>query len=271
MMMAAVAAGRLRRRLNARVVAELHPAPGSKIMSRSVLPVLLLAIFAGDAAGAAVSIVLRPDAANSAAPAVTRATDARLDDLRDTVAALEMRIEELKLADSEAISRMNRLEEEEQVRSERGGQIDESTVPGVPGLPPDQVRLGGAPFIGFGAGRGAQLMGLSEEEKWTRLREELALDSYQEGELKRIQQEMQAEIKDIFKIDPETGTLAGKLDVGKIMEARKNADERVKNLLSEQQYEKYRQEGYANALGTGGGVEIYSTTSISTPRERQGK
>ena len=169
---------------------------------------------------------------------------------------------------------MNRLEESE---SEREAPPDEAMDDALAraginmlGGRAGQVRLGGSPMIAFGSGKGAQLMGLSEEEKWNKLREELALDSYQESELKRIQEEMQAELKDIFKIDPETGTLAAKLDITKMVEARKNADEKVKNLLSGQQYEKYRKEGYGSALGMGGGVAV-SYTSISSPRDRQGK
>ena len=243
-------------------------------MNRSVLPVLVLAIFAGAAAGAGVSLLLKSSEGTSAAPAKTVAADARIEDLQATVAALELRIEEMKLADSEFASRVNRLEEAEARQDAVSGQTDEGGVVsgGVGGInsPARQIRLGGAPFVAFGSGKSAQFMGLSEEEKWDKLREELALDSYQESELKRIGQEMSAAVKDIFKIDPETGTLAGKLDIGKVMESRKNADEKVKNLLSAQQYEKYRKEGYGNALGMGSGVAV-SYTSISTPRDRQGK
>ena len=243
-------------------------------MNRSLPPILLIAIFAGAAAGAAVSLALMPPAQNSTEPAVTGAADARLDDLTDALARLELRLQEMDLANSEVTSRMNRLEESE---SEREAPPDEAMDDALAraginmlGGRAGQVRLGGSPMIAFGSGKGAQLMGLSEEEKWNTLREELALDSYQESELKRIQEEMQAELKDIFKIDPETGTLAAKLDISKMMEARKNADEKVKNLLSGQQYEKYRKEGYGSALGMGGGVAV-SYTSISTPRDRQGK
>jgi hypothetical protein len=89
--------------------------------------------------------------------------------------------------------------------------------------------------------------------------------------LKLIRDEMQAEIKDIFKIDPDTGTLAGRIDLKKIMEARRHADEKVKNLLSEQQYEKYQREGYGNVLGTGGAGVAVSYTTIGAPRTTDGK
>lgn len=243
-------------------------------MNRSVLPVLILAIFAGAAAGAAVSLTLQSVPAGPVTPAGTVADDARLSDLKDTVAALQLRIEEMKLANADLLSRMSELEESGAAPIVADPRIDEDLVisggMGGPAGRNGRIRMGGAPFIGFGSGRGAQLAGLSEDELWLKLREELSLDSYQETELKRIRQEMQAGLKDIFKIDPETGTLAGKLDIGKMMKSRKDADEKVKNLLSEQQYEKYRKEGYGSALGMGGGVAV-SYSSISTPRERQGK
>jgi hypothetical protein len=242
-------------------------------MNKSILPILILAVFAGAAAGAAVSLALKPQARESAVSAPTLAADARTDDLTDAVARLELRLEEIDLAGSEVTGRVNRLEESESQRAaaveSAENVLDMSGVTSPVG-PGGQVRMGGAPMIGFGSGKGMQLMGLSEDERWARLREELALDSYQESELKRIGEEMQAEIKDIFKIDPETGTLAGKLDLGKMMGARTKADEKVKNLLSAQQYEKYRKEGYSSALGMGGGVAI-SYTSTSVPRDRQGK
>ncbi len=243
-------------------------------MNRSVLPVLLLAIFAGAAAGAAVSLTLKSNPAGPATPSAPAAGDARLSRLGDTVAALELRLEEMELANSDLLTRVNVLEESEAGMPSQGPRTGPGMVgqggSGAPSSRSGQIRMGGAPFVAFGSVRGAPLAGLSEEEKWLKLREELALDSYQESELKRIRQEMQTELKDIFKIDPETGTLAGRLDVQKMMEARRSADEKVKNLLSEQQYEKYRKEGYGSALGMGGGVAV-SYTSISTPRERRGK
>ena len=248
-------------------------------MNKSILPILILAVFAGAAAGAAVSLALKPEARDSTDSAPTVAADARIDDLTDAVARLELRLEEIDLAGSEFTGRVNRLEESESRRAaavesaENAITASGMTSPVGPGGQVGvggQVRMGGAPMIGFGSGKGMQLMGLSEDERWARLREELALDSYQESELKRIAEEMQSEIKDIFKIDPDTGTLAGKLDLGKMIGARTKADEKVKNLLSAQQYEKYRKEGYSSALGMGGGVAV-SYTSTSIPRDRQGK
>ncbi len=240
-------------------------------MNRGLLPILLIAIFAGAAAGAAISLALMPPAPSTTEPAATGAADARLADLTDALARLELRLAEIDLANSEVTSRMNRLEESGTPREASPDVAMEDALAeagvNLPGGRSSQVRLGGAPMISFGSGKGAQLMSLPEEEKWNQLREELALDSYQESELKRIQEEMQAEIKDIFEIDPETGTLAAKLDIPKMMEARRNADEKVKNLLSGQQYEKFRKEGYGSALGMGGGIAV-SYTSISTPRDR---
>jgi hypothetical protein len=235
-------------------------------MSRHTLPTLILAIFAGAAAGAAVSLALNPRVDAPPAPTESVSADARIDDLNEAVAALERRMEEMQLADSDVSSRLTELEQAEEPPARQASGV---VAPDGVHVPRSQVRLGGAPFV-FGAGKGAALMSLPEEEKWQKLREELSLDSYQETELKRIRDEMQTQVREAFSFDSDTGTLTGKPDLAQLMEARKNANEKVKNLLSEDQYEKYRKEGYGNAIGLGSSMAV-SYTSISTPRDHQGK
>jgi len=60
-----------------------------------------------------------------------------------------------------------------------------------------------------------------------------------------------------------------RLDFGKMMEARKESNERVKNLLSESQYEKYRSEGYGAPLGLGGASIV--STAVVTPGSDEDK
>jgi len=257
-------------------------------MVRSGALILILALFAGAAAGTAVQFLLPPAGDSASSPVADESLKADLDDLRTEVARLRQRSEESTLALDDARGQIRALEAEvaKAAQSAKTAQFANAgeaqsarTFEILPGkgiemLEPGGtvVKMGGAPIRLGGMGKAFELLKLTEEERWAKAREELSLDSYQEEELKRIRDEARAAAKDMMKIDPDTGQMTGKIDLGKIFAARNKAEEQVKNLLTEDQYKKYRKGGYGNVLGTGGGGMTVTTFSgFSTSEDDRGK
>ena len=133
------------------------------------------------------------------------------------------------------------------------------------------MKMSGRPMIGLaGPGRGFKLASLPEEEKWAKLREELSLDSYQETELKQIAADYKKAMSEMFTTE-DGGFKIGKLDLMKIMKAKTDADKRVKNLLSEEQYKKFQKENYGSAVGLGGSTTVSVSTSFGSGDSSEGK
>jgi hypothetical protein len=209
-------------------------------------------------------------------PAVT-------EELEETVAMLRRRLDELDMQASDTATRTSRLERDLETIAPEGtlaaGTISDEDV-WTEALKGHKVSLGGkdgklvsvngAPLLRLGGfGKAGELMRLSEDERWAKLREDLSLDSYQESELKQIRSDMQAEMKDMVKVDPDTGKMTASFDFKKYKEARDRADERVKNLLGKDQYDKFQSGGYAAALGMGGhSVAVSYSTSTITPKDK---
>ena len=152
----------------------------------------------------------------------------------------------------------------------------EGAVPGshkkrLVALPGPGSVVGPGGLVRLGSfGKAAELMALPEEERWAKIREDLALDAWQEDELKRLAQEMNEASKKMFSPEAvEEGNLAS--TIGKVMELRKKTNERVKNLLSDDQYEKYKAGGYGAAMGLGSASVAISYTATSLPSDPEDK
>jgi hypothetical protein len=245
-------------------------------MARSSLLVVLLAVFAGAAAGMAVQFLGDRTPEVGPGPAADAASDAKQSEIEglvhrdaDRIRDAEIEIETLRSEISSLQDQLAKHAEsiEAYVNADGAAPTGEITMMGPDGKPVKVDPHQSLPMMRIGGGKGYELARLPEEEKWAKLREELSLDSYQESELKQIAKDYQKAMSDMFKVDESgggSGSLSlGKIDLGKIMKARKDADERVKNLLSEEQNEKFRNENYGAAIGLGGAT----TVSVSTTFE----
>lgn len=247
-------------------------------MARSSLMVVVLAVFAGAAAGMAVQFLGDDAPAADPGPATGGVSEAEHTEVAslvrrdaDRIRDAEIEIERLR---SEIASLKEQLTEqsgkiEEYAKQAPHAPTEEFTVVGPDGKP---VKMRGAarlPVMRLGGGRGFKLAGLPEDEKWAKLREELSLDSYQESELKQIASDYRKAMSEMFKTeDSGGGTISfGKIDLSKVMKARQDADERVKNLLSEEQHEKFRKENYGAAIGLGGSTSVSVSTTFDSGQE----
>lgn len=252
-------------------------------MPRNTFFLVVLALCAGASGGIAAQLLFRggdpgagPEAAAPAAPVET-------EELEETIAQLKRRVAELEMKASDTAGRTARLESEigTLAEPEDGSQFhfptEEEWAKAARGTfkfggkDGKVLELGSGPVVKLGGlGKMGELMKLTEDERWAKIREDLHLDSYQETELKQIQKDLQAEMRDMFKVDPDTGSVATSFDFKKVREARDRADERVKSLLSKDQYDKFQSEGYANALGMGGSAFAISvsSTSVREPKDK---
>ncbi|MEN8151440.1 MAG: hypothetical protein ABFS86_16610 [Planctomycetota bacterium] len=244
-------------------------------MARSSLMVVILAVFAGAAAGMAVQLFDAETPATGPGPATGGVSEAEhsevenlvhrgSDRIRDAEIEIERLRSEIASLQDQLTAQADEFEAFAKASGERGP--DDFTVIGPDGEP---VKMRGAtrlPVMRLGGGKGFKLAGLPEEEKWAKLREELALDSYQESELKQIAVDYRKAMSDMFKTENTGGGTVsfGKIDLGKIMKARTDADERVKNLLSEQQHEKFKKENYGAAIGLGGATSVSVSTTFDS-------
>jgi len=250
-------------------------------MARSTFMVVLLAVFAGAAAGMAVQFLSPGPEAVVTGPAADAGRDAKQTEVEnlvnrdaDRITQTEIAVEELRSENADLrtliaaqAKRIEEFEESAGATGDRSG--SDLKIMGPDGKP---ISLGGHPtMMRFGSpGKGFKLAGLPEEEKWARLREGLSLDSYQETELKQIAIDYRKTMNDMFKTGDD-GFKIGSIDLGKIMKARTDADERVKNLLSEEQHKKYEKENYGAAVGIGGSTTVSVSTSFGTTGSSEGK
>jgi hypothetical protein len=239
-------------------------------MARNSLFIVLVAFCAGATGGIAATLLLSggdraPDSVDSAPAAPSQGAE-----VAETVASLKKRMDELELKSSSNAMRATRLEKDVESIAELPRQQgvhfpteEEWTkaAQGSLGIAGKDGKVFRAPVVRIGGiGKAGELMGMNEDDLWAKLREELHLDSYQETELKQIRKDMKAEMRELFKVD-EGHT--PKFDKKKFDEIRKRGDERVKNLLSADQYKKFKDEGYSSALGMGGNSFAISITSTS--------
>jgi hypothetical protein len=241
---------------------------GSTAMARTSFVVVLIALFAGAAAGMAIQLMSAKEPAPVDRPTAQAAAEVRQDEVLDAIARLDNEVEKLRLEVDTLATRNDELEKElaearkalkaapAPIFSEDGHTVDLGKAMKGRGVP-----AGGHFFFGGKSKPGYKIASLPEDEKWEKLREDLSLDSYQEEQLKEIAKDYRDSFKDLFKPDENGKLTLGKLDLGKIMKAKNDADERVKNLFSEQQYKKYKDGGYGAAIGLGGGN---ATVSVST-------
>jgi len=249
-------------------------------MSRSPITVVLLALFAGAAAGMAVQLVDSGSDSPVTGPTADAGRNAKQVEVEnlvnrdaDRITQTEIAIEELKSVNSElrdlVAAQAKRIEE-----LEKGAGSAGPLAPGgmqVMGPDGKPMQTTGRPMMRFGTpGKGFKLASLPEEEKWAKLREELSLDSYQESELKQIAADYKKAMSEMFTTEG-GGFKIGKLDLGKILKAKTDTDERVKNLLSEEQYKKYQKENYGAAMGMGGSTTVSVSTSFGSDGSSEGK
>jgi hypothetical protein len=245
--------------------------------------VVLLAVFAGAAAGMAVQFLDPDTTAPAPGPADGSRGDAERSDVENLVHRDAERIRDAEIEIERLRSEIASLQDqltaqagklEEVLEQGPAAASEELTVVGPDGKP---VKMRGAtrmPMMRLGGGRGFKLAGLPEEEKWAKLREELTLDSYQESELKQIAADYRKAMSEMFRTEATGGGSIsfGKIDLGKVLKAKTDADERVKNLLSEEQHEKFTKENYGAAIGLGGSTSVsVSTTFGSSPESGEGK
>jgi hypothetical protein len=249
-------------------------------MTKSPVLVILLAVFAGAAAGMAVQLTdlgtQAPDTGLTA-DAGRNAKQIEVENLvnrdADRITQAEIAIEELKSLNADLRDQLAAQAERIEELSEASGSSQPLAGGGMQVVGPDgePMKMVNRPIVGFGsAGRGFKLASLPEEEKWAKLREELSLDSYQESELKQIAADYKKAMSEMFTTE-DGGFKIGKLDLMKIMKAKTDSEKRVKNLLSEQQYEKYRKEGYGSAVGLGGNTTVSVSTSFGDRDSSEGK
>jgi hypothetical protein len=250
-------------------------------MPRSTLFLAVLALFAGASGGVAATLLLLADGPGASRAEAPPAAPADTENLKETVAQLKRRLAELELQSSDNAREIRSLDRRE--RSETASAAPSASFPTeeewaraaqsafkVTVKDGKAINFSKGPIVRLagGFGKGGELMRLSEEDRWAKIREALHLDSYQESELKQIQKDLRAEMQDMFKMDPDTGKLTSSLDFKKFREARDRADERVKNLLSQDQYDKFKKDGYSAALGMGGSSYAISYTSTTIGEEK---
>jgi hypothetical protein len=243
-------------------------------MARTSFVVVLIALFAGAAAGMAVQLLNVGEPAPADRPTADAAAEVRRDEALDAIARLDNEVEKLRLEVDTLATRNDELEKElaEAREAMKAARAPAFATEGKDGHFVDLgnamkggiVRGGGTHFFGGKAKPGHKIASLPEDEKWEKLREDLSLDSYQEEQLKEIAKDYRDSFKDLFKTDDEGKLTLGKLDLGKIMKAKNDADERVKNLFSEQQYKKYKDGGYGAAIGIGGNASVSVSTSFGS-------
>ena len=243
-------------------------------MAKSGFMVVILAVFAGAAAGMAVQLLGGDPGDSESAPTSPAVTAAEHSEVEDIARRGETRLDDVEIAIEALRSENSALKAEIADLREKLATVEETTAEtanlpaaGMKVFGPDgePVKFQGSPgLMKFApAGKGYKLAGLNEDEKWAKLREELSLDSYQETELKQIAADYKQAMSEMFKTE-DGGFKIGKIDLGKIMKAKTDADERVKNLLSEAQYEKYEKEDYGAAIGLGGSTKVSVTTSFGS-------
>jgi len=245
--------------------------------------VVLLAVFAGAAAGMAVQLLDAgtdaPDpglSANSGRDAKQVEVENLVNRDSDRITQTEIAIEELKSINAglrdQIAAQAERIDELSKRLSKSAGGAGPMTGMKIMGPDGKPMKFTSGPgMMRFGTpGKGFKLLGLPEEEKWAKLREELSLDSYQETELKQIAADYRKTMSEMFTTE-DGGFKIGKIDLGKIMKAKTDADERVKNLLSDNQYKKYQKENYGTAVGIGGGTTVSVSTSFGTSEPGEGK
>jgi hypothetical protein len=253
-------------------------------MVKAGVGTVLIALFAGAIGGLAASQLSRPETTGAAEP--DRAASVSPDEvaaLRGEITRLTARIDELSMelaaerAKAEEVAR--KLDEKpeadlaqslmELATKELSGQAGAGGAPGgiqITGGGTHRIRLSGLPGTGTVIGPGGQPAGASQEERWENMRRDLSLDSYQLDELKRIRDDYHAGMKEAL-----TGARDGRFDISKLNKVREDANARVKNLLSEEQYEKYRKGGWSRNLGLGGAGTSVITVTTGEIIEDEGK
>jgi hypothetical protein len=257
-------------------------------MGRSTLFILVMVAAAGAAGGVAAHLLARTDPpieAHADAPPPPQRSEGFRPSLEEwkalqlEVRGLREQLAEVTAKLSEASTRLEEVAAQEPLEGVRPqeavAKLLESARDGshVTALPGKVVSLSGSTpgvlKLG-GLGKGAELLTLPEEEKWTRIREDLSLDAWQEDELKRLAEENRQAAEKMFL--PEGGEEVDfPTAIGKLMEQRKKSTERVKNLLSDEQYEKFRDGGYGAAIGLGTTSVAVSYSSTAIPKDADGK
>jgi hypothetical protein len=229
---------------------------------------LLLAVFAGAAAGMAVQFLAPGPETPGPAPGPSPTTATDFAEVETIARRGESRITELEIAIEELRSVIADQDEEIAGLEKKLEEYQEQAAPAGLVTAQDGSRIelpGKATAIRLGKKKpGLALLGLPEEERWAKIREDLSLDSYQEEELKRIAEDYRNSFKELFEANEDGQVVFGKLDIKKILKNKAEMEERVKNLLSEQQYETYRKGNYGAALGVGGTTSISVSTSFET-------
>ena len=237
---------------------------------------------AGPEAGAVGPAPGRGPAA-AASPSPTRA----LDDLRNRIGALEGNL----TVNSEETARLRTaLAEETKGSAALREKIASLEAGGGLQAPPGMIRFGGPRGEGFQTSgeaaalapmafalperfrKAAELRGLPEEERWGKARDALGLTSYQEEELKAAVKERAEAMKGAMSVSTAESSDAGgngstavtiaMPDLEKVREARRKYDERVGKTLNAEQAKTWREEGYEQAMGGGGGVSFVSAATI---------
>ena len=226
-------------------------------MSRSPLMVILLAVFAGAAAGMAVQLFNDQAPAEGRGPAASGVSEAAHSEVENQVQRDADRIRDAEIAIEKLRSEISSLRDQLTAQAGKHEKFEEYMKEGRPAGTNEFTMVGpdGKPVKMKG---GMRMPG-------AKLREELSLDSYQESELKQIAADYKKAMGDMFKPKTDGGGMSiGKIDITKIMKTRSEADERVKNLLSETQHEKFRKENYGAAIGLGGATSVSVSTTFES-------
>ncbi|MHC4924907.1 MAG: hypothetical protein ACYTG4_12680 [Planctomycetota bacterium] len=113
----------------------------------------------------------------------------------------------------------------------------------------------------------------TDEERWQKTREALGLTLQQETELKAALEERKKAMKDAFAaaktetVGDGTSFTVSMPDPKAMKAARDNYEERVDSALNAEQAKKWRDDGYENAMGGGGGTSMSFMTIGGSDRE----
>jgi hypothetical protein len=192
---------------------------------------------------------------------------ARLDEMQasvsssaDETARLRGDLDAERKASGEARTRLETLETSGAARG-----LPFLQAPAAPGEFASGSRVfmaGGDPSFQERWRRIQELRGKPEEERWTAAREALGLTLGQEEELKAALKEREQAMRDAMKLETAEvkggdGAAEGAVtirmpDLEKVREARRKYDDRVASALNVEQAKKWKEDGYEQALGSGG-------------------